>query len=509
MSQGRRRVIQPPLFISTDELYRHVPQDPFYKRVAEVVDWSVLYPLTEGLYARTMGRPSLDPVVFIKCLLFGFFEEIAEYRRLELRLAESVTAHRFLGYTFAEKTPDESTLRKTLALYPEEVFQVIFEQVLARCHAAGLLAGRSLGVDSTTVDANASLDSLRHRTLGCTYREYVRTLRTAGEPVPTTVSNTEWVSPTDPDARVAKMKDGRTDLAYKVSVATDLDSGLVVGVDVTTADVSDSQDLVAPLEQACAMLEAVGLPFPKTAIADKGYHDGASLEEVAALGITPLVRAPAPGHPSAPGFAPLDFVLDPSVDQLCCPVGQLLRRQPGEERGLPASRRVYRASGPVCRACPHFGTCTKDRKGRKVSRSCHEAAITANRARGQTPEATQGFAARQTRGEAPFSFGKRGGRVRVRGRGLAVATKQMLLGYLAWNCVLLLKHQARQAYAQLETQQAQQAVEAMRAASRRVARRVIALWREQAPWGHPKHLSRDICINNIEYKHGYITRFAA
>jgi hypothetical protein len=299
-------------------------------------------------------------------------------------------------------------------------------------------------VDSTTVEAQASLASLQHRTLGCTVRAYEQALRAAGEPALTTLSNREWVSRTDPDARVAKMKDGHTDLAYKVSTATDLESGLVLGVDVTTADVSDHHDLLPALDQATEALAALGSPTPATSTADKGYHDGATLAEVAAQGITPVIRPPAPTRASAPGFAPTDFVRDAAADQLICPAGQVLRRCPGDERGLPPDRQVYRASCAACRACPHWGTCTRDRKGRKVVRVRHAAAVQANASRAQTPEAQALFTARQTRGEAPFSYGKQGGRGRIRGRGLPVATKQTLLSYAAWNCLLLLKHLERQ-----------------------------------------------------------------
>jgi len=441
MSQGQRNPVQAPLFVAMEEVLRHMPRDPFYTRLQTAIDWAFIYPLTRGLYARTMGRPSLDPVVFVKALLYGFLEQVPSYVALELRLADSMTARRFLGYTLTEQTPDESTLRKTLALWPEAVFQQIFTHVLAACREAGLVRGRAVGVDSTTVPAQASLDRLQHRTLDCTYRAYLATLAQTDAPPPPTRANADWVCTTDPDARLARMKDGHIDLAYKASTAVDLETGAVLAVEVTTADVSDRQDLVAPLAQAVETLAALGLPPPVVGVADKGYHDGAMLAEVEeALGITPLVRAPHPGQPSAPGFAPTDFTVEAEADQLRCPAGQVLTRRPGEERERPGWR-VYRA-GPGCRACPHWGTCTRDGKGRKVRRADAEAVVAANRARGDTPEAATLFAARQTRGEAPFSFLKRRGGGQIRGRGLGVAGKETLLGFLAWNLVLLVRRRA-------------------------------------------------------------------
>src|SRR5438445_717547 len=136
MSQGRKETPEPTVFVNAADLYRSLPRSEFYERLAQVLDLDFIYELTQPLYAPRMGRPSLDPVVFFKCMLIGFFENILSDTELEYRIADSLTLRRFLGYSLAERTPDESTLRKTRQRMPEEVFRAVFARVLAQCQAA-------------------------------------------------------------------------------------------------------------------------------------------------------------------------------------------------------------------------------------------------------------------------------------------------------------------------------------------------------------------------------------
>src|SRR5436305_12474146 len=158
MGQGHKQPPEPALFVGTNNLYRHIPRGHFYERLAKLLDLEFVYSLTRPLYAEKIGRPSLDPVVFFKCMLVGFFEYLVYDTELEYRIADSLTLRRFLGYSLEERTPDESTLRKTRQSTPEELFREVFSRVLDQCQAAGLLKGRAVGTDSTIVDANASMD---------------------------------------------------------------------------------------------------------------------------------------------------------------------------------------------------------------------------------------------------------------------------------------------------------------------------------------------------------------
>jgi transposase len=121
-----------------------------YARLDALIDLSFVRELTAPLYAETMGWPSLDPVVFFKCMLVAFFENVVSDRALEFRLADSLVIRKYLGYGLDERTPDESTLRKTRQGMPEEVFRLVFMRVLGACAKRGLVNGRALEMDSTT-----------------------------------------------------------------------------------------------------------------------------------------------------------------------------------------------------------------------------------------------------------------------------------------------------------------------------------------------------------------------
>src|SRR3990172_3612432 len=126
MSQGKKHIAPPSLFIPSGDPYVHIPKRHFYERLDALIDLSFVRELTAPLYAEKLGRPSLDPVVFFKCMLVAFFENITADRALEFRLADSLVIRKYLGYGLDERTPDESTLRKTRQLIPEETFRLVF-----------------------------------------------------------------------------------------------------------------------------------------------------------------------------------------------------------------------------------------------------------------------------------------------------------------------------------------------------------------------------------------------
>jgi transposase len=451
MSQGHKRPPEPTLLIEASELYRHIPQSHFYERLAQELALEFIYELTQPLYAPKLGRPSLDPVVFFKCMLIGFFENIVYDTELEYRIADSLTLRRFLGYSLAERTPDESTLRKTRRRMPEEVFRAVFERALDQCQAAGLLKGRAIGTDSTLVDANASMDSLRHRTLGCTYEEYILALRRQDQPEATPAeavaedrkrgsgkaSNQEWESQTDPEARVMQHADGHTHLSYRVDTTVDLETGVIVTAGAELAHVSDQADFLLRVDEAVESLAERGLKVQAVA-ADKGHHSGENLAGLEERELVGLIASPNTAR-GKPGFRREDFTYDPERDLFICPAGVLLRR-----RQLPeGAARQYQARGSDCRQCPFFGACTKSKTGRSLSVPVHEALIAANRERVRSPEFRPLLQIRRQRGEGPFGYFKQfGGLGRLAGRGLEYATKKTLIAGVGWNLLRLLAHRA-------------------------------------------------------------------
>jgi transposase len=495
MSQGHKRAPEPTLFVETTDLYRHIPQGHFYERLAQVLDLSFIPALTAPLYADKLGRPSLDPVVFFQCLLIGFFENILYDTELEYRIADSLTLRRFLGYSLEERTPDESTLRKTRQRMPEEVFHAVFERVLAQCQAAGLLKGRVIGTDSTLVDANASMDSLRHKTLGCTYEEYVLALRRQDQPTATRedataqdrkrgsgkASNQEWQSQTDPEARVMQHADGHTHLSYRVDTTVDLESGVIVTAGAELANVSDQADFLPRVDEAVETLAERGLAV-RAVVADKGHHSGENLAGLEERELVGLVASPNTAR-GEPGFRREDFTYDPEQDVLVCPAGILLRRRQLPEGAAPQ----YQARGRDCRQCPHFGACTRSKTGRSVSVPVHEELISANRARVRAPEWRPLLQIRRQRGEAPFGYFKRfGGLRRLAGRGLEYASKKALMAAVGWNLLRLLSHQAANREAPPLALLQAAGIGAMRDPFWRLRRRLWSVERARRRWRTPR-----------------------
>jgi transposase len=443
MSQGRKHKPDPTLFVAGTELYRHIPRDHFYSRLEKVLDLEFVYELTQPLYAEEKkGRPSLDPVVFFKITLIGFFENIVYDTELEYRLADSLTLRKFLGYSLEERTPDESTIRKTRHRMPEEVFDRVFRQVLDQCQQAGLLKGRAVGTDSTLIDAHASADSLRHKTLACTYDEYVLALRRQDQPEAGReeakradkrrgagkVSNQDWQSAVDPDARMMQHADAHAHLSYRVDTTVDLETGVIVTAGAEEGSLSDHTDFLARVDEAEEVLAERGLALT-IVVADKGHHSGENLLGLEERGLVGLISSPCNDR-GAPGFRRSDFQYDAETDALRCPAGQPLPRRSGSRGGA----RHYQAKASVCLNCPHFGVCTQSRKGRRVSLPQHETVIAANRERVHSPEARPLLQIRRQRGEAPFAYFKGyGGLRRFAGRGLGYAQKKTLIAAAGWN----------------------------------------------------------------------------
>ena len=447
MSQGRKGKPGPALFVPACELYAHIPKRHFYEQLDKVLDLEFVRELTRPLYAEKMGRPSLDPVIFFKCMLIGFFENILYDTELEFRIADSLMFRKFLGYELYERTPDESTLRKTRQRMPVEVLTAVFEYVLDVCQGHDLLRGRALGTDSSLVDANASMESLRHRELGWSYEEYMLALRRQDEPEATRgeavqhdkcrkgkASNWEWESATDGESRVMQHADGHTHLCYKVDATVDLETGVIVSAGADLANVSDQADCLERIDEAKGALEARGLS-PVTVVADKGHHSGENLAGIEERGLIPLISSPNQNR-GEPGFRRDDFRYDSESDTLICPAGQILTRLSRNDKVA----RHYKAKGSVCRSCPHFGLCTRNRNGRAVSISVYEDVVRANRERVHSEEARPLMQIRRQRGEAPFGYFKQfGGLRRFAGRGLAYAVKKTLIAALGWNLLILVK----------------------------------------------------------------------
>jgi transposase len=277
------------------------PRHYFYDRCNEVLAEAEFDEAVEMLcqpyYKDGVGRPSIPPGRYFRMLFVGQFEGLASEREIAWRCADSLSLHRFLKLTEGEMAPDHSTLSVTRSRLPLEIHHAVFGFILEIADRHDLVKGKRIGVDASTQEANAALRRLVRRDSGEDYQEMLRRLaRESGIETPTaedlvrfdrtrknkTLSNADWASPTDPEARIARMKDGTTHLAYKPEHAVDLDTGVIVASRIHPADQGDTQTLAATLKQAEAMLDLVGLaPTPEDPaemVADKGYHSREGLK---------------------------------------------------------------------------------------------------------------------------------------------------------------------------------------------------------------------------------------
>jgi transposase len=246
------------------------------------------------------GRPGIDPVVYFKMLMIGFFEGIASEREIAARCADSLSLRGFLGYRLDESTPDHSSMSVIRQRLGSECFERVFALVLAALQAHGLLKGRHLGIDSSVIEANASLRSLSERNTEEGYWDYVQRLaREAGletsdgaalrsfdrKRAGKKMSNEQWQNPHDPDAKIGRTKDGATDMVYLPEHTVDLETGAIVQAQVLPGDHRDSEDLsTRVIEAVVSVQQAQGTTdpeaVPETLTADKGYF---SLEEIGHL----------------------------------------------------------------------------------------------------------------------------------------------------------------------------------------------------------------------------------
>jgi transposase len=278
MAMGTRsdRTKQEGIWIAHAELAA-APGHPFYERLNELLDAEGFDEFAERLCARfyhaKLGRPSLTPGIYFRSLLIGYFEGIDGERGIAWRLADSLALRRFVRIGLDEKTPDHSTISRTRRLIDVETHRAVFNWVLGLLADRGLLKGKRIAIDATTLEANAAMRSIVRRDTGESYEGFLRGLaKASGIETPTRedlarldrkrkkrMSNQEWKSPADEDARIAKMKDGRTHLAHKAEHAVDLDTGAVVAVTLQGADQGDTTTLDETLSEAgMAVAELVG-----------------------------------------------------------------------------------------------------------------------------------------------------------------------------------------------------------------------------------------------------------
>jgi transposase len=314
MAMGKRKGEQAPIWIPTTELPVS-PGHPFYARLNTILDEAGFDRFAEEqcqpFYAPVMGRPGLPPGRYFRLLLLGYFEGLDSERGIAWRAADSLAIRSFVGLGLDAAAPDHSTISRTRRLIDVETHRAVFTWVQERLAAAGLLKGRTVAIDATTLEANAAMRSIVRRDTGESYQEFLMRLAAeSGIKTPTRAalarldrrrkkrtSNQDWENPSEPDAKITKMKDGRTHLAHKAEHAVDLDTSALVAVTLHGADVGDTTSLLDTVLAAADQLAAAQAPARLTdLIADKGYHSNETLIDLDALAVRSYIAEPERGR---------------------------------------------------------------------------------------------------------------------------------------------------------------------------------------------------------------------
>jgi transposase len=339
----------------------HTVAHPFYARLNQVLDERGFDAFVEtscvAFYAERMGRPSLAPGRYFRLLLIGYFEGIDSERGIAWRAADSLALRSFLGVGLDEMPPDHSTISRTRRLIDVETHQAVFGWVLELLAEQGLLKGKRLGIDGTTLEANAAMRSIVRRDSGESYEEFLKGLaQESGITTPTREqlakldrkrakkgSNEEWVNPHDREAEITKMKDGRTHLAYKAEHAVDLETGAVVAVTLASGAAGDSETMLETLplagehiaEVACTTNheeagERVQAEGPQEVVADKGYHSNETLQALAAAEVRTYISEPQRGRRCWKGKTDAQQAVYGNRRRIAGEHGKELLRQRGE-----------------------------------------------------------------------------------------------------------------------------------------------------------------------------------
>ena len=315
---GTRETDQPPLWIATSDLPTS-PGHPFYARLTTLLDGHHFDRFVEGLcdrfYAPVMGRPSLAPGRYFRLLLVGYFEGIDSERGIAWRATDSLAVRSFLRLAVDEAPPDHSTIARTRRLIDLETHRTVFTWVQQRLVEAGRLKGKTIAIDATTLAANAAMRSIVRRDTGESYQAFLAGLaKASGIETPTReglarldrkrkkkTSNKDWTNPHDPDAKVTKMKDGRTHLAHKAEHAVDMETGAIVAVTLQGADVGDTTTIIETAIAAAEQVEDAQANVDdrqslEEIVGEKGYHSNQTLIDLDAVGIRSYVSEPDRGR---------------------------------------------------------------------------------------------------------------------------------------------------------------------------------------------------------------------
>lgn len=361
MGRRRKQIRQEKLWTATAALPLGTSH-PFYQRLNQILDEKKFDECVEDLcqrfYADEVGRPGLAPGIYFRLLMVGYFEGIDSERGIAWRASDSLSIRSFLRIALDEAVPDHSTISRTRRLMDVETHQAVFQWVLAVLAEKKLLKGKTIGVDATTLEANAALRSIVRRDTGEKYEEFLaRLAKENGIQTPTREqlakldrkrpkkgSNNDWTHPQDPDARITKLKDGRTHLAHKAEHAVDMETGAIVAVTLHGADVGDTQTILDTVAEAgeritsvvadtdrAKEVEQVSAEGPREVVTDKGYHSRQVVSDLSEWGVRTYCSEPHRGRQRWQGRRREQQAVYANRDRIRGERGRRLLRQRGEK----------------------------------------------------------------------------------------------------------------------------------------------------------------------------------
>jgi len=433
-----RKEFEPKIYYNFS-LSRVVPEDDLYRKIDRLLDLSFLYKLCKDLYGKT-GNPSLDPVVFFKIQIIGYFENIISDRELARRISDSLSFRLFLRYDIDEPTPWHSTISRTRARIPEAMYIEIFNHILRLCIENNLVDGSHISIDSTIVKANASMDSLERKRPVYSIQEYRDKVLAENDPYVyeekkprEKKQNDTHRSKRDPDARIAKKSGKPLDLYYKNNISTDPKKGVIIHAEAVHANMNDVLRLVDIIKQSNERLEANNLQL-RSISADKQYCNGKRLKEVEALNIDayiPLVK-----QKRKSGVWSIEkFMYDEENDWYMCPNGKKLSYE-----GNNGKSKRYRASFSDCNLCPFKKKCITKQSGRVLYHPVYKEQYDNLKKRLQTPMAKR---ASKWRKVVERAFGELTNNLalrKVNTLGLENAQKKFIMAACVYNLKKYLKY---------------------------------------------------------------------
>lgn len=455
--QGRKDY-QERLFLNF-QLSDRVPEDNFYRRLKDAIDWSFIPQATRRYYG-TEGQQSIDPVVFFKLILVGYLENIASDRRIVSMASMRMDIMFFLGYNIDETLPWHSTLSRTRQLFGEEVFKELFKTVLKQCINKGMVAGRRQAVDSALIKANASLSSVVEKEIIDDAGKFVDELLTqeheqsAGKEIklessdkkePKPFSNQTHQSTTDKDSRIAFKPGKPSQLNYLAQTSVDTASHVITHIHADYADKRDSQCLPKVLDGLQENLGTEGLLIDEV-LADTAYSSGTALKALEEKQITGYIPNTGKYKAEREGFT-----YHAQGDYYTCSQGQVLPFRNIRDKSTHPVRE-YGTKAVQCKHCPIHKTCLGKLPTKIIRDSVDKPYYDRMHQRLKCSYAKQTLKLRQSTVEPVLGtlinfLGLR----RLNTRGIRSANKCMLMAATAYNLKKLLKFRQPTSLTQMVT----------------------------------------------------------